>query len=390
MAVRTKVDNVLESAVEAGEVAGVTAVATGQSGVIYQGAYGDRTAGRPEPMTLDTVFWIASMTKAITSVAAMQQVERGRLDLDEPLSRILPELEKIRVLEGFSADGTPRLREPKSPVTLRRLLTHTAGFVYDIWNADMGRYMAHEGIPGIIECKRATLMTPLTFDPGDRWDYGISIDWAGQAVEKVTGQSLEDYFKQWITGPLGMSATAFVIDPAMRSRLAGMHARLPDGTLAPIDFELTQTPEFFMGGGGLYSTAGDYARFLRMLMNGGTLDGEQILKAGTVEEINRNQMGDLNVTALKSAIPESSNDAEFFPGMVKKWGLAYMVNTEPTPSGRSAGSLAWAGLGNTYYWLDPVNQVAGVICTQVLPFGDAKVLDLFAAFEKAIYEQLDR
>jgi CubicO group peptidase (beta-lactamase class C family) len=250
--------------------------------------------------------------------------------------------------------------------------------------------MAHTGIPNIGECKRATLMTPLVFDPGDHWDYGINIDWVGLAVEAVSGQSLEEYFKEWITGPLGMAATAFALSPAMRARVAGLHARQPDGSLAPIEFEWPQSPEFLMGGGGLYSTAGDYLCFLQMLMNGGTLNGQQVLRRETAAEINRNQIGDLNVTKLKTAVPAASNDAEFFPGMIKKWGLAYMITIEDASTGRSAGSGAWAGMFNTYYWLDPKRSVAGVLCTQVLPFADAKVLDLFTGFETALYEHVAR
>lgn len=390
MDVRTTVDQALESAVASGAVVGVTAVAADRTGIVYQGAYGARTAGQPAAMTLDTVFAIASMTKAVTAVAAMQQVERSRLHLDEPLRTVLPALGRIKVLAGFAADGTPQLRDPRRPITLRHLLTHTAGFVYDFWNADMGRYMAQAGIPGIGECKRATLMTPLVCDPGDEWAYGTSIDWVGQAVEAVAGQSLEGYFQEWITGPLGMAATAFAISPQMRARLAGMHARQPDGTLAPIAFEFPQSPEFLMGGGGLYATAGDYLCFLRMLMNGGTLNGQQVLRRETVAEIHRNQIGALTVTKLKTAVPAASNDAEYFPGMTKKWGLAYMITAEDAPTGRSGGSGAWAGMFNTYYWLDPTRTVAGVLCTQVLPFADARVLDLFTAFETALYEQVAR
>ena len=388
MEVRTDVDRVLERAVDAGEVAGVVAAAAAEKGVVYEGAHGKRALGGDAAMTVDTVFWIASMTKAVTSVAAMQQVEKGDLSLDEPLSKVLPELAEIKVLEGFDAEGAPKVREPKRPITLRHLLTHTAGFTYDIWSADMGRYQEHHGLPGIIECKNVTLMTPLLFDPGERWEYGINIDWAGKAVEKVTGKRLEGYFKDHIFGPLGMRDTGFVIRPEQRARLATMHARQPDGGLAAIEFEMPQDPEFYMGGGGLYSTAPDYLVFLQMLLHGGSFKGTRILEPATVAEMNRNHIGDIVVTELKTAIPASSNDAEFFPGMVKKWGLAYMIGTEEAPTGRSGGSLAWAGLGNTYFWLDPTHKVTGLILTQVLPFADKKVLDLFGEFEKAVYDQL--
>jgi len=382
------VDQVLERAVAQGVAAGVVALATNDQGVIYEGAFGKREIGRDADMTLDTVVWIASMSKAITSVAAMQLVEQGRIGLDEPLSERLPELAGIQVLEGFDDAGAPRLRPPRRPITLRHLLTHTAGFTYDIWNQDMGRYQQYAAVPGIIECKNLTLQTPLVFDPGERWEYGVNLDWVGKTVEQLSGQSLEAYFKEHIFGPLGMDDTGFVIRPEQRSRLASMHVRQPDGSLVAIPFEITQEPEFYMGGGGLYGTGPDYLKFERMLLGGGRLGGVQVLRPDTVQEMSRNQIGELTVGMLKSVQPGSSNDAEFFPGMVKKWGLAYMISTEVAPTGRSAGSLCWAGLGNTYFWIDPTRRVAGVILTQILPFADAAVLDMYDQFERAIYARV--
>jgi methyl acetate hydrolase len=385
MVTATGADLVLERAVEAGEVAGVVALAATDGGVVYQGAFGKRELGKDPDMTLDTVFWIASMTKAVTSVAAMQLVEQGRVGLDEPLAERLPELASIQVLEGFDDAGQPRLRPPRRPITLRHLLTHTAGFTYDIWNADMVRFQECVGLPGIVECKTVTLQTPLVFDPGERWEYGINIDWVGLTVEKLSGQSIEAYFREHIFDPLDMPDSGFIIGPERSKRLASMHVRQPDGSLQPIAFLLTQEPEFFMGGGGLYSTGPDYLKFLRMLLGGGELGGQRVLKPETVAEMGKNQIGDLAVGLLKTAIPAHSNDAEFFPGMPKKWGLGYMITVEEAPTGRSAGSLAWAGLGNTYYWIDPVRRVTGLILTQVLPFADPIVLNVFDAFERATY-----
>jgi len=385
MVVATGADQVLERAVNAGDVAGVVGVAADDRGVIYEGAFGKRAADADAPMTVDTVVWIASMTKAITSVAAMQLVEQGRIALDEPLSNRLPEVSAVQVLDGFDEAGAPRLRPPRRPITLRHLLTHTAGFTYDIWNTDMIRYQEHAAIPGIIECKKVTLNTPLVFDPGERWEYGINLDWVGQTVERLSGKRLEEYFREHIFAPLGMRDSGFVIGADQRQRLAGMHFRLPDGQLQVIPFEMTQEPEFYMGGGGLYSTGPDYLRFLRMLLGEGQLDGARVLTAESVAEMSQNQIGDLTVGLLKSAIPGSSNDAEFFPGMPKKWGLGYMISTLEAPTGRSAGSLAWAGLANTYYWLDPARRVTGVILTQILPFADPAALGVFDQFERAIY-----
>jgi CubicO group peptidase (beta-lactamase class C family) len=385
MAVRTAIDDLLEQAVEAGRVPGVVALAADESGEIYAGAFGKREAGGTADMTVDTVVWIASMTKAITSVATMQQVERGNLELDAPISNVLPQLANPMVLEGFDEAGEPRLRPARRPITLRHLLTHTAGFTYEIWNAEMVRYNQYAGIPGIISCQNAALNMPLVFDPGERWEYGVNIDWAGKAVEAVTGQNLNEYLHEQIFVPLGMTDTGFTLTPEQRTRLSRMHARTGEASFDVIDFEVPQQPEFYMGGGGLYSVGRDYLTLLQMLLHGGTLNGTQVLKPETVAEINRNQIGELRVGLMRTAQPESSNDAEFFPGMAKTWGLAYMRTEEAAPTGRHAGSLAWAGLANTYYWLDPEARLAGVILTQVLPFADPAVLDIFGQFERAIY-----
>jgi len=384
-----QVDEVSKAATDRGDVPGLVAMAATRDGPVYQGAFGRRSLPDGATMTADTVFWIASMTKAVTSTAAMQLVEQGRLALDRPIAEVLPELAAAQVLEGFDAAGEPRLRPARRPITLRHLITHTAGFVYDIWNADLGRYMEKKGIPGIISCEDASLALPLTFDPGDKWDYGINIDWVGKAVERVSGQRLGDYFAAHLFGPIGMKDTAFKLTPDHRARLCGMHARGEDGTLAPIPFEMPQEPEFEMGGGGLYSTAGDYLAFEQVFLNQGrAADGAQVLKPETVALMAQNAIGDLEVRLLRTAVPASSNDAEFFPGMVKKWGLGFMISTAPVAGGRSAGSLAWAGLANTYFWIDPANGVAGVILMQLLPFADAKALAAFDGFEKAIYTAL--
>ena len=380
-----KLDDTLRAATETKAVPGVVAVATDGDRTIYEAAHGRRDIAQPAPMTLDTVFWIASMTKAITAAAAMQLVEQGKLKLEQEMGGLLPELAKPQVLEGFEADGRPKLRPAKRPITLRHLLTHTAGFSYDIWSQDIARCMAHGEIPGIISCQNKALTTPLRFDPGEAWDYGINIDWAGKAVEKASGLSLEDYFARHLFGPLGMTDTAFKLTPERRARLAAMHARAEDGSLAPIPFEVAQEPEFHMGGGGLYGTAPDYLRFVRMLLGRGSLDGVAVLKPETVALMARNHIGDLKVGMLRTAAPALSNDAEFFPGMEKRWGLSFMLNMADVPGGRRAGSLAWAGLGNTYFWADLESRRGGVLMAQLLPFADGKVLELFHALEQAAY-----
>jgi len=383
-----QVDQVLKAVTDRADVPGVVAMAATREGPVYQAAFGNRALPDGPAMTADTVFWIASMTKAITSTAAMRLVEQGKLSLDWPISEVLPELTAPQVLEGFDAAGEPILRPARRPITLRHLLTHTAGFVYDIWNPEMGRYMEKTGVPGIISCQNAALMLPLVFDPGDRWDYGINIDWAGKAVERASGQSLGDFFAEHIFGPVGMTDTGFAVTPNRRARLTAMHARAADGTLGTIPFELPQEPEFQMGGGGLYGTAADYLAFERVFLNQGRANGRQVLRPETVELMSRNAIGGLEVRLLETAVPAYSNNAEFFPGMVKKWGLGFMIATEAVPGGRDPGSLAWAGLGNTYFWIDPAKGVAGVILMQLIPFADPKALGLLVGFEKALYAAL--
>jgi methyl acetate hydrolase len=387
------VDEVLRQAAETKEVPGVVAVAANSDGVIYEGAFGKRDLANGTDMTADSVFWIASMTKALTATAAMQLVEQGKLQLDEPISKVLPELAAPQVLEGFDDKGQPKLRPAKRPITLRQLLTHTAGFTYDLWDADTAQYVKAANLPGIISCKNAALTTPLAFDPGDRWEYGINIDFAGKAVEAVSGQGLNVYLREHIFQPLGMKDTDFVIGPDQKKRLVTVHARKPDGGLDPIEFGVPQEPEFFMGGGGLYGTGRDYLAFLQMLMHGGEFNGARLLRPETVAQMSKNNIGDVNISrvVLKTTAPPSTPDVDMgqlFPGQDIKWGLSFLINPQEGPAGRSGGSLSWAGLANTYFWVDPSKHVAGVILTQILPFVDPRVLSLYGKFESGVYKAL--
>jgi methyl acetate hydrolase len=386
---KSEIDRVLSQRTDTGEIPGVVAIVATADEVIYQGAYGKRDLSKADAMTADSVFWIASMTKAVTTAAGMQLVEQGKLSLDAPIGTVLPDLAAPRVLEGFDADGEPKLRPSNKPITLRHLMTHTAGFAYDIWNGDIVRYLEKTGLPSLNTCRNDALKTPIVSDPGTRWEYGSNIDFVGKAVEAASGQRLDAYLRDHLFAPLGMTDTGFRLGDAQRQRLVGMHARGQDGSLTPIPFEMQQNPEFHMGGGGLYGTAADYMKFTRMILNKGRGNGNQVLKPETVALMGQNHIGELNMTKLKSAIPTASNDADFFPGMTKKWGLSFLINTEQTPEGRSPGSLAWAGLANTYYWIDPARHVTGAILMQLLPFADKKCLETFAAFERGVYAGLD-
>jgi CubicO group peptidase (beta-lactamase class C family) len=386
---KAEIDQILRQKSETKEIPGVVAIAASGNDVLYQDAFGKRDLSKDDAMTLDSVFWIASMTKAITTAGAMQLVEQGKLSLDAPIGKVLPDLASPQVLEGFDAKGEPKLRAAKTAITLRHLMTHTAGFCYNMWNGDMLTYLDKTGLPAVTTCKNDALRTPIMSDPGTRWEYGTNIDFVGKAVEAVTGERLDAYLRDHLFAPLGMTDTGFKLGESQRRRLVGMHARGEDGSLAPIPFELEQEPEFHMGGGGLYGTAGDYVKFCQMILNKGKGNGNQVLKPETVAMMGQNHIGELNMTKMVSAVPSASNDVDLYPDMAKKWGLSFLINTAKTPEGRSPGSLAWAGLANTYYWIDPSRDVTGVILMQLLPFGDRKCLEAFAGFERSVYAGLD-
>jgi len=379
------IDELLNQSVQRGDLRGVTALVCNSSGILYEGGAG---LANGHAMNTSTVCAIHSMTKAVTAAAAMQLVEQGKLELDADAGEICPFLQQVGVLEGYDEHGAPKLRPPSSPVTLRHLLTHTSGFVYTMWNEAFRDYTLRTNTPSLMTLQRAALEVPLMFDPGTRWEYGTGIDWAGLMVEAVSGMTLGEHFSRHLTGPLGMQDTAFTPTPAMSERMTVIYQRQADGSLALPDAppaDPLPEPEFEMGGGGLLSTARDYARFMRMILNQGELDGVRVLAADTVQQMASNQMGDLRVQLLKSAEPLLTNDAEFFPGSPKSWGLSFQINEQAEDTGRAAGTLMWAGLGNCYFWIDPSNDIAGLMLTQLFPFADHKSLALLHAIESAVY-----
>jgi len=386
----SRIDALLRAATSAGEVPGVVAMAATDSGPLYEGVFGRRRLGGGPGMTRDTVFRVASMVKLITSVAALQLVEQGKLALDAPVPDIEPAIGAPQVLDGFDAKGAPELRPAKRPIALRHLLTHTSGFAYRLWDAKAVRYAtALEHLPPA-QRKQAP-RSALMFDPGEQWQYGTSIDWVGRIVETVSGEPLDVYFRNNIFAPLGMNDTAFVLAPRQHEREASVHRRGPGGTLTAQPLERppkreASAPRSFSGGGGIYSTAPDYLTLIRALMRGGALDGARILKPETVALMGQNQIGDVDVGVLKTTVPALSNDVDLCPGCNCKWGFGHMINMRAMAGGRSAGSLTWGGLLNTYYWIDPTRRVAAVFMTQVLPFADRRALHLYRQFERRIYD----
>jgi methyl acetate hydrolase len=322
-------DAAVKQRVDAGEVPGVAAILFDTGGNRYEAAHGRRSVATNAPMEMDTIFWFASMTKAIVSAAAMQLVEQNRVQLDEPVAKYLPALGAPKVLEGFDADGAPRLRPATRAITPRLLLNHTAGFSYDTWDATISRYMRENDFLSLLNARKRDLLLPLVSEPGEAWNYGINIDWVGQLIEAVSGLSLRDYLRRNILDPIGMHNTDFIISASGYERLARVCQRQADGSFREIEHQVSQTPEFYMGGGGLYGTARDYAAFLQTLLNGGVSgNGRRVLKSDTVALMGQNHVGDLEAGRLKSVFPETSADIDFFPGMSQKWGLSFLINTE--------------------------------------------------------------
>lgn len=383
-------DSVLNGVVEGNpRVPGVVAMVTDRKGNIYEGAAGVRDLSTNVPMTTDSVFAIFSTTKAITGTCVLQCVEEGLLDLDAPAKNYAPALGKLQVLDGFDDAGNPITRAPKRDVTTRMLMLHTAGFGYDFFNAQYNRLAEDHGQPSVITASRGSIETPLLFDPGDKWEYGTNIDWAGQVVEGVRGKRLGEVMKDHVFDPLGMSDIGFVMNPSMASRRATIHLRGQDGSLDPqTDLVLTQEPEVDMGGHGLYSTVGEYMKFIRMWLNDGDGANGKVLKKETVAMAVKNGLKDhQKVVALPGVIPWLSNEAEFFPGLKKSWSFTFMVNDEQAPTGRPANSIGWAGLANLYYWIDQKNGIGGFWATQILPFADASSFGGYIDFESTAYKQ---
>jgi CubicO group peptidase (beta-lactamase class C family) len=379
-----RIDQLLEAAVGRGDVPGVVTMAADDADVIYEGAAGKRAADADDPITPDTMLRIASMTKMVTTTAALQLYDKGQLDLDAPVDTYRPEFADLQVVEGFDGD-TPRLRPPATRATVRQLMTHTAGFGYWFWNRDIDRYEQVTGTPNVLPGKEAVFTSPMVWDPGTCFEYGINTDWLGRVVEAVSGQSLDVYIKANITDPLSMTNTTARMTAAQRANSTPIHTRGQDGSWAATDIDWAQEPDYWGGGHFLYSTPRDYVRFQRMLLGRGALGDVRILDAATVDDAFTNQIGDLFFPpSIATAHPELSADVNLGPDL--KWGLGLLLNEKQQPGMRAAGSGAWAGLFNTHFWVDRANRITGSIFSQCLPFGDPPVFQVYVDFERAVYE----
>jgi len=382
----TGIDKVLRDAVDSGGVPHVAAIAADRDGVIYQGAAGPRAVGESDPVTVDTLFRIMSMTKMPCTVAALQQVEEGNLDLDAPVTDYCPEFAETQVLTGFDGD-TPVLRPPARQATVKNLVTHTSGLGYWFWSDDLVKWESVTGIPNVVAGSAASFKAPMLTDPGEVFIYGINIDWLGKVVEAVTGVGLDVAIKQGITGPLGMDQTTFLMNDEQRPNSTPVHVKAEDGTWTAIGEVLNQAPDYWAGGHGLYGPPSDYIKFQRALLRGGELDGTRILRQSTVDEAFTNQIGDLDFPAsCPTADPASTCDFAAGPGF--KWGYGLLLNTADLPGMRRAWSGAWAGLCNTQFWVDRTSGVCGSIYSNFLPFVTPEAMTMYNDFERALYASL--
>jgi methyl acetate hydrolase len=376
--------SLLTAMVDAHDAVGVVAAAADDSGVGYLEAAGFQDREAAVAMREDSIFYIASMTKAVTSVAAMQCVERGVLALDAPISKLLPYLSEPLILGGYDADGKPLYRRVTTAITLRHLLTHTSGLAYTTWNLELFEFRQRCADATPVEGPDLRRAAPLMREPGEQWDYGTSTDFVGLAIEAATGMTLGAYFDEHIFQPLGMADTRYVVAATSAQRVAARYLRDVDGTL--LREPPARAATFFGGGGGLYSTASDYLRFLSALLRlEHVADTAPLLGEASFAQMFENQIGDGIAGQLPSAEPQRSHPMAFFPQARPGWTLGFLINREPLPGRRAAGSLSWGGLYNSYYWLDPANRVTGVMFTQVLPFADPRILSRFDEFERLVY-----
>jgi CubicO group peptidase (beta-lactamase class C family) len=381
-------DHVLATALAHGDVPNVIGIAADRDGPVYEGAFGPRTAGAPEhgepdPVTADTTFRIASMTKVVAAVAALREVESGLVELDAPVDTYLPEFADLGVLVGFDGD-TPKLRPAARRATVRQLMTHTAGFGYSFFNPDLARWQTVTDTPHGASGSRRIFEAPLTSDPGTRFEYGIGTDWLGRVVEAVSGLGLDQYLDAHVFGPLGMHRTTFWPTPDQRAGAVPVHVRGEQGHWVAIDFDGPGPPEYPSAGAGLFSTPRDFLAFQRMLLGDGVLGEVRILDEATVAAMFRNQIGALDFPAtIGSLDPAVLSDLKLGPDL--KWGLGVLLNTARRPGLRATGSGGWSGVQNTHFWVDRSSGLTGAIYTQTLPMLEPGALRAYTEFERALY-----
>ena len=379
---------VLDQAVSDGKLPMSVALVANSKGVLFTHASGYRDYEKGQMMRPDSIFAIASMTKLITTIAVLQLVEADLVELDSGIDQYLPETINPKIIQGFDKDDNPIFVDAARSPTVRELITHTSGYVYSIWN-EMALSAQAKGVTSPLGGGKESIIVPLYFEPGSNWEYGVGIDWLGVMVEEVSGKRLMDFFEEKIFLPLRMEDTFFEFPSEKMDRSVMMTARVK-GELVKSELYQPVPAErgsmgFYGGGGGLYSTVNDYARVMRALLNGGSLDGQRVLSEEMVAQMFANQIGSIDVSPGKAQIKALSNDFDMGFGSSAKWGLGFLLSPEGTESGRGRGSASWAGLFNSYFWIDRENDLCAVFATQVLPFYDEEAVSVLKLFEAQVY-----
>jgi methyl acetate hydrolase len=394
----SRLNSIFEEAVTAKKIPGVAAIALDRAGnVLFKGTYGSTNLDdlAAPALTSRTPIMLWSCTKLVTSVAALQLLEQGKLHLEDPVEKYVPSIANIQVLDGFKPDGQPIIREPKTKATVLNLMTHTAGFSYDFfsketlqWRTQVGQPPSEYAAVGAVK----NFESPFNADPGTRYEYGVNTDWLGFVVEAISGMRLNEYVEKNILKPLGMNDSGSHVKEGASPLVIHLRGSEDGGLTAAPPIACATAPERFGGGHFLYSTLDDYSTFLLTILNNGTHPTSRtgILKAETVKEyLFKDQIpkicSNTGIGTVESANPVLTSEGEFLPGIQKGWSCGLLLNLEDSPKGRSAGSGSWAGLGNLYYWLDPNRGKLGLVMSGILPFMDKEILCLFDQMERAVY-----
>ncbi|MEC7569342.1 MAG: serine hydrolase domain-containing protein [Pseudomonadota bacterium] len=379
---------VLDQTIATGKLNFAVAAVGNAGGQTWSHAAGYQDAEKTKAASPDNIIQIASMTKLVTTIAALQLVEQGKLDLDTPISAYAPELNELQVLTGFAADDTPIFEKANRAPTARELMTHTAGYAYEIWNTNALKSVQLGVTPSLLG-EGNYLEAPLAFQPGTAWEYGINTDWLGVLVERLSDQRLAEYFDDNIFKPLGMTDTFYELPAGKLDRSVTMMARAAEGLVKLPSFQPTPMEKgsmpHYSGGGGLSSTVADYGRVLQMLLNSGSLDGKTLLKSETVDSMFQNNIGDIQPAALTTVMPTLSTTADMSFGNKATFGLGLLIHTDGIDGGRKANAGSWAGLFNSYYWVDREAGTYGIVGTQVLPFYDGVAIETLLELEQAVY-----
>ena len=376
-------DDYLQEAIESTYIPGLVAIVTDKDAVTYSGAFGLRDVAQSHPMTADTIFRIASMTKPITSFAIMMLIDEGSLGLEDPVSDYLPELGDKEVFADFGATEKSYTSRPaSSEITIRHLLTHTSGLGYSFTSEIL------YGLVGSERPSPSTTTLPLLHDPGTRWTYGESTRVLGRVVEILSGLPLEQFLRERIFDPLGMVDTGFAVPQEKSGRVATAHAKRGQELVetANVAAALEVTPR---GDGGLFSTAADYSKFIRMILNGGIAsNGVRLLSDDSIDLMGQNHIGSLFVETQQ--ISDSARSEPFPLGAGRdRFGLGFQITgTHDRDDMRSPGSLSWAGIMNTEFWIDPAKGIGGILLMQYLPFYDETAIDVLEGFERRVYQTL--